>query len=140
MGGKNWKSVNKVHTDTPLLGYTKIRNTDISVSALIAVSKRRKTHPKEKLPTTPLPSLFESEMTHSHHILSFVQKSGDAVLLVELTMLFIPIDSCRKCLIISIDPNSHTDSPQHQLILPQRLRSLLYFKIGMLLNLVKQFF
>ena len=77
-GWKNWKSVNKVHTDTPLLGYTKIRNTDISVAALIAVSKRRKTHPQERLTTTPQSSLFESEMTHSHHILSFVQKSGDA--------------------------------------------------------------
>ena len=52
-GGKNWRSVNKVHTDTPLLGYTKIRNTDISVAALIAVSKRRKTHPQERLTTTP---------------------------------------------------------------------------------------
>ena len=48
MVGKNSKSVKKVHTDTQLLGYTKIRNTDISVSALIAVSKRRKTHPQER--------------------------------------------------------------------------------------------
>ena len=64
----------QVHTDTPLLGYTKIRNTDISVSALIAVSKEEK-HIHRKVNATPS-LLFSKGEPHSHHLLSFVQKSG----------------------------------------------------------------